>query len=161
MTEWTKRLIFLMRVSDLSAAERQTLRRAFSNNDSGERETDEDKMFDAPAIFSTTGELPAQVLAINTLAKPAMLTALRGRMEVLPQAIYYVIDNRTATRGQLLATNDGGVTVTGQPWDWLDVLARLFTLRGLLPIIGVLAAQIVTEAGEGLATEANEPIVEE
>jgi len=141
MTDWTRRLIFLMRITDLSTAERRTLRRAFSNNGSGESESDEDKAFDNPAIFSLSGELPAQVLAINTLTKPAMLTALRNRMDVLPQAIYYLIDNRRATRSQLLATNDGGVTVSNQHWNWSNTLARAAT-RGLQPITQISAQTV-------------------
>ena len=134
MTKWTKRLIFFMRLSDLSTAERRALRRAFSNFGSGQTEADENKMFDNPAKFSVSGSAPAQVIAFNTLAKPAMLTALKNRVDVLPQILWYIMDNRTGTRGQLLNTNDPGVVVTGQQWDWQDAKTRAFELRDLQQI---------------------------
>ena len=135
MTEWTRQLIFFMRISDLSAAERRTLRRAFSNFGSGESETDEDKMFAAPPLFSTTGVTPAQAFGISTAAKPAMLAALKSRLDVLPQVLYYVIDNRTGQVGELRNTNDPGVTASGQQWTWQDAVGRVETLRGLVPIV--------------------------
>ncbi len=135
MTQWMKRLIFFMRLSDLTTAERQALRRAFSNFGSGQTEADEDKMFDNPAKFSVSGTAPAQVIAINTLAKPAMLTALKNRVDVLPQILWYIMDNRTGTRGQLLNTNDADVTERGQQWHWSDAKARVFELRDLQQIV--------------------------
>ena len=136
MTAWTRRLIFFMRTADISAAERRLLRRAFSRNGSGETEADEDKAFDNPAKFSLTGNDPAQVIAINTLAKPAILRALRVRADVLPQALWYVVGNETGVNdGVLLRTNDPDVTPAGQTWDWQDAIARVDALRGLKPIV--------------------------
>ncbi len=134
MTEWTTRLILFIRITDLSANKRQALRRAFSNFGSGESEADEDKMFDNPPKFSVSGVAPAQVIAINTLMKPPMLAELRSHTDALPQILWFIMDNRTGTRGQLLNTNDAGVDVTGQQWDWEDAKARAFELRGLQQI---------------------------
>ncbi len=134
-TEWTSQFVFFMRLSDLSASERETFARAFSDNDSGEREADEEKMFDSAPGFSADGLAPAVVLGISTAVKPAILTALLERLDIFTSSLWYEFDNRTGLVGRLLDTNDAGVTVTSQRWSWAKSVERLEAVSGLEPII--------------------------
>lgn len=134
-TLWKWRLYLFVLTADNTAANRQSFAEAYVNNGSGESLADERKMLDSVLRLSTSGNAPAQVLGVSTLAKAAMRDALRDFVDGLSQSLWYVTSNQRANLDALLATNDAGVVVSGQTWELADCLGRLDALRGLRVIV--------------------------
>ena len=134
MTEWKWRLYLFVLASDNSATNRNAFANIFVDNASGESVEDERKVLDRVMRLSTSGNVPAQVLGVSTLAKAAMRDELRDFVDGLSQSLWFVTSNQRDNMDALLATNDADVVVSGQTWMIADCLARLDALRGLQEI---------------------------
>jgi len=133
MTLWKWRLFLFVRAGDNTAENRQTFAHIFADNTSGESVENESKLFNAVVRFSVSGELPAQVLGINTCVKTDMRDAMEAFLDTLTLSRYYAVANVDLPNfdaGELLKAN-GGSGVIGQPFTWQDALDDLYAERGL------------------------------
>lgn len=143
-SSWKVRMMLFVRAVDNTAENRQAFGEIFANNGSGESVANESKLLDAVIRLSTSGELPAQALGLETaLLLPDMRDDIRDFLDTLTQSRYCVIANIPLAQyfqGELIEDNKGAVslpTLVGvPPWDTTpftmqDALADLFTERGL------------------------------
>ena len=123
-TLWKWRLYLIIPAAAVTPTLRQQIANRFSANGSGESEANED--IGPKAIrLSTTGNAPAQAIALNTAVKASMRDALRALIEAVPSARVWVVANTAfddKDDGELIATNTVHGTV-GQVWTFEQAIA--------------------------------------
>lgn len=109
-TQWIARLYFFVPTSAVNATLRDTVANAFVNNNSGESLVNERKLVNGLVRLSTTGNEPAQALAINTVVKASMRDAIKTIIQSVNQSAWYVVSNRD------------GLTVQGQTYNESELI---------------------------------------
>ena len=145
-SEWEYEITLSATVAQNTPENRTALATIFATY-SGETIANERLMFDKALRLSVSGEEPAQVLAVNFVAKSEMRTDLRTFLNGLPQAqiAYWVRANIPLPQhfqGELLLVGGGADNIVGvPPWDtqpftFQDALERLNIEAGLQVIQG-------------------------
>jgi hypothetical protein len=132
MSEWKGRFIGFARATDNTADNRQALAEIFANNGSLETVENERACFDSVTRYSVSGEMPAQMMGINTLIKVAMWNPIRSLWEeTLTDGRYFVVANVDVTyqgtlykAGELVETNSAFAT-PGQPCTYEDAVTAI------------------------------------
>lgn len=132
-TTWLWRIYLFIRQQDNTAQNRTNFANAFVDNGSLETLVNERKLFNSVVRLSISGNEPAQVFGISTVAKTSMRNDLKTVLDGLTNARYGVVASvaHSSWQENELAITNFPVTPSGQIVTWQNVLTFLNNEFGL------------------------------
>ncbi len=144
-TKWVVRLYFFVPVSAVDATLRDMVADAFANNASGETALNERKLVNTLARLSTSGNEPAQALALNSAVKLAMRTAIRTIIQAVPQNAWYVVSNVNGLLISETPYNEGELIAFGGRAQATGRVGTPFTFAEAVADLGLQAIEVPAE----------------
>ena len=132
-TQWLWRIYLFIRSIDNTAQNRTAFASVFVNGGSMETLANEHRMFDNAVRFSISGNEPAQVFGISTVAKSSMRDDLKAVLDSLTNARYGVVASvvHGSWEENKLALTNFPIIPNGQIVTWQNALTFLNNEFGL------------------------------